>query len=152
MLVLPLCIYYTFYRCPNSAGVLVLFLLFQLWRCLFIHLLMAVLGLCCCTDFSLVAASRGYAQASHCSDFSCGRAQAQGQVGSEVAAPQLWSTALIVVVQGFNCFEECGIFPDQESNQRLHCEAGSSLLSHLGSPQRTFKFSVAFTYEYLYWN
>ena len=33
---------------------------FQLWRCLFIFLLMAVLGLCCCTGFSLVAASGGY--------------------------------------------------------------------------------------------
>ena len=33
---------------------------FQLWRCLFIHLLMAVLGLCCCTGFSLVSASGGY--------------------------------------------------------------------------------------------
>lgn len=71
---------------------------------------------------------------------------------SEVAAPQLWSTGLIVVTHGFNCFEECGFFPDQESNQYLHCEADSSLLSHLGSPQRTFKFNVAFTYEYLCWN
>ena len=26
----------------------------------FIYLLLAVLGLCCCTDFSLVVASRGY--------------------------------------------------------------------------------------------
>ena len=39
-----------------------------------IHLFLAVLGLCCCADFSPVEASRGYssggAQASHCSSFS----------------------------------------------------------------------------------
>ena len=40
----------------------------------FIYLFLAVLGLRCCKDFSLVAVSRGYSlAASHCGGFSCCR-------------------------------------------------------------------------------
>ena len=52
------------------------------------YLFLAVLGLYCCVDFSLVAARRGYssyrAQASRYDGFFCCRAQAQ----------ELWYTAL----------------------------------------------------------
>ena len=49
----------------------------------------AVLGLCCCVGFSLVAASKGLlssciAWASHCSGFSCRRVQALGVLASVV--------------------------------------------------------------------
>ena len=50
---------------------------------------MAVLGLCCCKDFSSVAVIRGTIRivfscgewASHCSGFSCLRSQALGHLG-----------------------------------------------------------------------
>ena len=49
------------------------------------YLFLAVLGLYCCVDFSLVAARRGYssyrAQASRYDGFFCCRAQALGHVG-----------------------------------------------------------------------
>ena len=48
----------------------------------FIYLFLAVLGICCCTSFSLVAESVGYSLvvvwASQCGGFSCCRAQARG--------------------------------------------------------------------------
>ena len=49
-------------------------------------LFLVVLGLCCCTAFSLVVVSGGYslvfgAQASHCSGFSCWGARALGHEG-----------------------------------------------------------------------
>ena len=52
-----------------------------------------VLGLPCCSGFSLVAASRGYShyavQASHCGDFSRCRGWDLGPMGSAVAASTL---------------------------------------------------------------
>ena len=45
--------------------------------------ILAVLSLCCCAGFSLVAASGGYprcAPASHCGGFSCGGVQARGRM------------------------------------------------------------------------
>ena len=51
------------------------------------RLFLAVLGLRCCTGFSLVVVSRGYlssghAQASHCGGFPCSGTQVLGSVSS----------------------------------------------------------------------
>ena len=47
----------------------------------------------------------------------------------------LWSTASVVVVQGFSCSVVCGIFPNQGLNPcPLHWQADSLPLSHQGSP------------------
>ena len=93
---------------------------------------------------SLVAASGGYsscsARASHCSGFSCCRAQAVGVRASVVAAhgPQR-AQASVVVARGLSscgtqalehrlssCPAACGIFPDQGSNLcSLHWQADS---------------------------
>ena len=80
-----------------------------------IYLLLAVLGLHCCTSFSLVAESRGYSccctKASHCSGFSCGAgavectgsrscgmwAQQLQLLGSRGQAQQLWHTGLVTL-------------------------------------------------------
>ena len=44
----------------------------------FMYVFVSVLGLCCCTAFSVVAESRGFFHwASHCSSFSCCKAQAR---------------------------------------------------------------------------
>ena len=67
----------------------------------FLTYLLAVLGLCCCTEFSPVAASEDYsgcgAWASHCSDFfRCG-----------VWAPG--TQASVVVGPGLSCFVARGL-------------------------------------------
>ena len=76
---------------------------FQLWRCLFIYLLMAVLCLCGCTGFSRVAASGGYSPLTAqellnsaaplvCSTGSgAHRLRRLQHMGSLVAAPRLWN-------------------------------------------------------------
>ena len=70
---------------------------------LFMHLFLAVLGLCCFTSFHLVAANRGYSPgAVHrllTAVASCaGRtAWALGK-GSVVTVPRLWSTGSVVAV------------------------------------------------------
>ena len=66
-----------------------------------IYLLLAVPGLCCCTDFSLVV-KRGailccIVQASHGGDLPCCGDRALGHGGSVVAAPGLESTGSVVV-------------------------------------------------------
>ena len=112
------------------------------------HLFLAVLGLRCCVDLSLVAASRGYSlavvHASHCSSFSCCGAQALAlksswPVSSVVAAPKLYSTGAIVMAHGHSCSTVCGIFMDQEWNPcLLHWQADSLPLSHQESPVWVF--------------
>ena len=79
--------------------------------------------------------------ASHCSDFSCGKAQALGRelqkpwhVRSAVAARRFQITDSRVVVHRHCCSMACGIFLDLGSNLHLlHWQAGSLPLSHLGS-------------------
>ena len=44
------------------------------------------------------------------------QASAVVAMGSVVAFPGLWSTGSIVVVHGFSCSMECGIYPDQGLN------------------------------------
>ena len=111
-----------------------------------IYLFLAVLGLCCCVGFPLVAASRGcslaVAQASRCSDISWCRAQAprlsgfrscitpaqQLQlVGSRAQVSSCGTQALLLCT--------CGTFPDQEFNPcLLRWHVGSFPLSHRRSP------------------
>ena len=83
-----------------------------------IYLVLAALGLCCCTLLSLVAESRGYSSLqctpSHCGGFSCWGAWALGSRDS------------VVVAHGLSWSEACGIVPDQASNLcPLHWQADS---------------------------
>ena len=105
---------------------------------LFTYLFSAVLGLWCCTDFSLVAASRGYslgvvlglpiAVASLTDAGSKAlRRQELGLTGSAVAAPGLWSTGSVVVVYQLSCFVPFLILLDQESNPCLLLWQANSL-------------------------
>ena len=93
--------------------------------------LLAALGLCCCTGFSLVVASGGYSSL-QCTGFSfggfssreawalgAGASVAAAHVGSAVAVPRLQRTGSVVVVQGLSCSAACGIFPDWGSNPCL---------------------------------
>ena len=72
------------------------------------YLFLAVLGLHCCVGFLLLQrvgpALHFSAQGSHCSGFSCCRAQILGRTDS------------LVVVEGLSCSKACEIFPDQGSN------------------------------------
>ena len=92
---------------------------------------MAVLGLCCCRDISLVAVGRLFiVVASLVAPHGL-----RGVKASVVAALRLWSTASVVVVHGLSCSAACGIFLDQRSNLcLLHWQVDSLPLSHLGSP------------------
>ena len=72
---------------------------------LFISLFLAVLGLRCCADFSLVGVSRGYSLVE--------------VFGLVIAVPLLlWlegsrCMGSVVVAHGLGCSAACGIFPDQ---------------------------------------
>ena len=69
------------------------------------------------------------ARASHCSSFSCCRAQPPGHVGAAAAAPWLSSRTAL------SCCTTCGILPDQGWNPcLLHWQADAFPLSHQGSP------------------
>ena len=85
-------------------------------------LFLAVLGLCCCLDFSLVAAGATLhcpVQVSHC-------------VASLVVSTG--STA-----RELSCSATYGIFPDQHLNQcLLHWQADSLPLSHRETPMQSF--------------
>ena len=60
--------------------------------------------------------------ASHCSGFSCCRAQALGHVGSVVVAHRPQITGSVTVAHGPSCPEACGILPQQGLNMCfLHC-------------------------------
>ena len=115
----------------------------------FIDLLLAVLGLCCRTDFSLVAASGG---AALCREGSllqwclwqsvatrAPRLQCLQPGSSVVEAPRLWGTDSVAVEHGLTRSMACGILPDQGSNPGpLHWWVDSLLLSHQGSPKSKF--------------
>ena len=61
-----------------------------------------MLGLCCCADFSLVAASKD-----------CSLAVVRGLLVaavSLVAEHELWSTGSVAAVHRFSCSVACGIF------------------------------------------
>ena len=70
-------------------------------------------------------------QISHCSGFSCCRAQAPG-----TQSPVFRHTGSVVVVQGLSCSMVCGIFPEQGLNLcPLLQQADSYPLHHQGSPR-----------------
>ena len=95
-------------------------------------MLVAVLDLCCCVGFSLVAVSgaalRCCVWASHCSGFSC--------CGAWLLGPQaqwLWHVGF---AHGLSYSAACGILSDQGLNPcLLHWQADSLSLSHQGSPR-----------------
>ena len=75
------------------------------------------------------------AQASHCSGFSCCRAQVLGHMGSVVVAPRFQSTGSIVVPHRLTCSEAHGILPDRGSNPCcLHWQADFFTTELLGKP------------------
>ena len=91
---------------------------------------MAVLGLCCCVGFSLVAVS------SFSLVLVCGLLTAVLSLAIEhglwstwtsvAMAPGLWDTESVVVAQWLSCSTACGIFLDQGSNLcPMHWQADS---------------------------
>ena len=102
-----------------------------------IHLFITTLGLYCCREWGLLSSSG--AQASHCSGFSCCRAQALGTWASVAVVPGLQSSSSIVMVHGLSCSVACGIFPDQGSNPYfLHWQTDSLPWSRQRSPLLAF--------------
>ena len=82
--------------------------------------------------------------ASHCSGFSCCRAQALGHMGfsscsSQALEHRLQCSERAVVVNGLSCSKACGIFLGQGSNPGLlHWRADSYPLHHQGRPTQWF--------------
>ena len=122
----------------------------------FIYLFLAALGLCCCARAFLQlwragatlhcragATLRCGVQASHCSGFSCCRAQSLGARAPVVVAHGLQSAASVIVAHELSCSAACGTFLDQGSNPcPLHWQAGSQPLHHQGSPLTFYKVLV----------
>jgi len=110
---------------------------------------LALLGLGCCTSFSLLVVSRDYflivvhgllsVLASLVLHGLWGaRSPVVATHGSGIAALGLLSTGSIVVAHRLSCFEACGISPDRGSNPYLlHWQANSLPLSHQGSPNQS---------------
>ena len=85
-----------------------------------------MLGLCCCTGFSLVSESGDYSLVAVC--------RLLIAVASPVEEKGLWTTGSVVAAHGFSGSVACEIIPDQGSNLRpLHWRVASSHLSHQGS-------------------
>ena len=94
---------------------------------MFIILFLAVLGLPCYADFSLLVESGGYFLA------------AVAMLGLTtmaclVAASGLWSRGSVVVVHGLSCSVAWGILDQGLNLCLLHWQVGSLPLSHQGSP------------------
>ena len=117
---------------------------------LFIYLFLAVLGLCCCIGFSLVAESEDCSLVEVCGllivvaslaaehRLSGGRPSVVGAHGLSTCGSQALEHRLIVV-HGLSCFRACGIFLDQGSNLSvLHWQSDSSPLNHQESPAGFF--------------
>ena len=84
----------------------------------FVYLFLAVLGLCCCSGFSLV--------------WRAGATLQLGCVGFSFCGAQ----ASVIVAYRLSSSSACGIFPDQGSNLCvLHWQADSLPWSHQGSPR-----------------
>ena len=99
-----------------------------------IYLFLAVLGLCCCMDFSLVAESGSNSLVIVCRLLI---------VMASLVKHGLRNTDSRVVAHRFGCSIACGVFPDQGSNTcLLHCQLNSLPLSHQGSPGLTFLIYV----------
>ena len=85
----------------------------QIFKIIFISLLVAVLGLHCHMGFSLWV--------SLVVEHSPRRPGFSGwqHVGLAAASAGLWSTDSVVVLRTFSCSVACGIFLTQESNPQL---------------------------------
>ena len=109
---------------------------------LFIYLLLAVLGLHCCSGFSLVVASRRYSLAALCGFLpavACCRC-----TGSKAhTLQQLW---ILGSRAQLNSSVACGIFPDQGPDLcLLHWQVDSLPLSHQGSTTYSFLMYIYVT-------
>ena len=95
------------------------------------YLFLAVLGLCCCMDFSLVVLCRLLIAVASL-------AVEHGLYGTQapaVAAPGLQNTGSIVVAHELSCSTACEILSDQGSSPcLLHWLVDSLPLSHQGNP------------------
>lgn len=103
---------------------------------LFIYLFLTVLGLRCCSGFSLVAASRGYSLvAVHRLLIEVASPVAenrlQGVRASVVVAPGLQSTGSTLEVHGLSCPKACGSFWGQGSNPCVFAFAGGFFITEL---------------------
>ena len=90
----------------------------------FMYLFLAVLDLHCRKGFPPAVASGGYSLAVVLSLLIAvvslvAEQRLCGTWDSEVVAPGLQSTGLVVVVNGLSCSVACGIFPEQGLNPRL---------------------------------
>lgn len=102
------------------------------------YLLLASLGLCCCSLAFSSCIQRGLpssynAGASHCRGFTSCRVHAPGRMGS------------VTVAHGLSCLTICGIFLDRGLNLcTLHCQVNSSSLNHQGRPGYFLIFFIKF--------
>ena len=110
---------------------------------------MSVLGLCCCTCFSLVVTNKGYSLVALCRLFIAvaslvAEHRFQGFsscMGSVVVAPKLQGTGSVVVAYRLSCsrhVESHGIRDQGLNPCLLHWQADSLLLSYQESPIRGF--------------
>ena len=113
---------------------------FQFLR-LFLYLFLSVLGLCCCADFSLVAASKD-----------CSLAVVRGLLVaaiSLVAEHELWSTGSVAAVHRFSCSVACGIFRtrDQTLSVSPALVGGFFITEPPGKPLFSFLLKVNISTE-----
>ena len=107
---------------------------------IYFYLFLGVLGLCCCSNFSIGLWPAGATLSLRCTSFSLQWLLFLWSTGSRerrsvVAAPGLWSTGSVVVLLGLSRSIACGIFLDQGLNPcLLYCQVDSLPLSHQGSP------------------
>ena len=113
-----------------------------------IYLFLAVLGLCCCADFSLGTKSGGSSLVAGRRLLiavvfpvverglrACRHAVTHGICDSVLVAPQLCSAGSVGVARGLSCSVTYCISLDQGSNPRLrHWQVDSSPLSHHRNP------------------
>ena len=106
-------------------------------KIIFIDLFMAMLGLHCCANFSLVAASGRDSLAGLLLVAGAPLAVEHGLQGTgaaAVVAPRLQSTGSVVMVPWLSCLTACGIFLDQGSSPCLpHWQVDSLPLNHQGA-------------------
>ena len=99
----------------------------------FIYLFMFIFG--CAGSLCYVQAYSSFGvPASHCSGFSCGRAQA---LGHSARGPK--NAVSVVALHGLSCSVAYGVFLDQGLNScPLHWPADSQPVDHQGSPISAF--------------
>ena len=115
-----------------------------------IYLFLALLGLCCCTDFSLVVLSGGCSQvvvfrllivvASLVVELrlSVLRFSNPNTKDSKAVAPRLQTTGSIVVAHGLSCSKACGILQTRDRIRVFNPGRWSLYRSHQGSLKQHF--------------